>query len=112
MSIDLENDELLTLAEACRLLPKKPAPSTLWRWRARGVVAGGRRIRLPCIRAGGTWLTTRRAFAEFLERLTEAALPAENLEDNAPSERPETTTRRLERAGLIGGGEAGRMAPK
>ena len=42
MSIDLAQDELLTLSQACRLLPRRPSPATLWRWRTDGKVPMGR----------------------------------------------------------------------
>lgn len=93
-SIDLENDQLLTMAQACRLLPRRPSPSTIWRWRVRGV--GG--VRLKCVRVGGMWATTARALAEFLRAQTDRALP---LEGDAPPSRPDSTTRRLRDAGLL-----------
>lgn len=100
MSIDLEQDELLTLSQACRLLPSKPSPSTLWRWRRSGVVVNGRRIRLTCIRAGGTWLTTREAFADFLQQQTEAALGGAAVgEESEP--RTNAQKERLKNAGLL-----------
>ena len=57
MKIDLQKELLLTLGEACRPLPKRPSPSTLWRWRTIGVSIRGRKIKLECIRSGGrgTW---------------------------------------------------------
>ena len=73
VEIDFDNEPLITFAQACRLLPKKPAPSTLWRWRKKGVRVNGRTIKLACIRSGGKWLTTATAFAEFLRQQTEAA---------------------------------------
>lgn len=96
-AIDLDNDELLTLAEACRLLPRKPSPSTLWRWRTKGVVVNGQRIRLDCVRVGGKWHTTRSAFSEFLRRQTEAA----TTDDTESTERSERTERKLTEAGLL-----------
>ncbi|MFV1969065.1 MAG: DUF1580 domain-containing protein [Pirellulaceae bacterium] len=96
-NIDLENDELLTLAQACHLLPRRPSPATLWRWRTKGVAVKGQRIRLECVRAGGTWCTTKQAFADFLRRQTDAADPAEP----KPSTRSESTERRLAEAGLL-----------
>lgn len=95
--IDLDNDELLTLAEACRLLPRKPSPATCWRWRKVGVLVNGQRIRLECIRVGGKWHTTRKAFSEFLRCQTEAATP----DDTEPNERTERTERKLSEAGLL-----------
>ena len=95
--IDLENDELLTLAEACRLLPKTPSPATLWRWRTKGVVVNGQRVQLECVRVGGAWHTTKKAFADFLRRQTEAATGRES----ETAERPVRTERKLGEAGLL-----------
>lgn len=95
--IDLENDELLTLAQACRLLPRKPSPATLWRWRKVGVLVNGQRIRLECIRVGGKWHTTRKAFSEFVRSQTEAA----TIDDTESTERSERTERKLTEAGLL-----------
>lgn len=100
MSIDLERDELLTLTQACRLLPRKPSPSTLWRWRTSGVVVNGRRVRLTCIRAGGTWLTTMAAFADFLKQQTEAALETAVTNDHSQP-RSSAQSARLKDAGLL-----------
>jgi hypothetical protein len=96
-TIDTINEPLLTLAQACRLLPSKPAPSTLWRWRVNGVKINGRVIRLRCKRVGGQWYTTQRDFAEFINSQTEAAIPNQQL----PADRPESTSRRLRAAGLL-----------
>lgn len=99
-SIDLESDEqLLTLAEACRLLPRQPSPATLWRWRTKGILTNGQRIKLDCVRVGGTWCTTRKAMAEFLRRQTEAALSVGN--DESTPERSPATERKLKAAGLL-----------
>jgi len=44
----------LTIAEAARSLPNKPAPSTVWRWCRRGVKArSGQRVYLDHVRLGG-----------------------------------------------------------
>ena len=97
-TIDLEKDQLITISHACRLLPSKPAPSTSWRWRTKGVKVNGRTIKLSCIRTGGKWLTTAAAFASFLREQTEAASarPADG-----SAERPDDTQRRLTEAGLV-----------
>jgi len=101
-TIDLRTDELLTLAEACRLLPKTPSPATLWRWRTRGVSVGGQRIKLECIRVGGKWCTTRQAMANFLRRQTDVALESDEADSaDSSTERPAATTERLATAGLL-----------
>ena len=100
MSIDLEQDQLLTLPQACRMLPRKPSPATLWRWRKSGVVVNGKRIRLECIRVGGQWHTTRAAFSEFLRRQTDAALATSENRDEPSVGRSEAMERKLKEAGL------------
>ena len=98
MTIDLKTDKLITLGQACSLLPKRPNPSTLWRWRSRGVRIGGKTIHLECVRVGGTWYTTRAAFAEFMQEQTAAAVSREAREES--SERSATRLSRLVEAGL------------
>lgn len=98
MPINLHHDELLTLGEACRLLPRKPSPATLWRWRTKGILIGKQRIKLECVRVGGQWCTTADAMAEFLQRQTKAAL---EVESNQPSTRSDSTVRRLQESGLM-----------
>ena len=103
MSIDLDHDELVTLGEACRLLPRRRSPATLWRWRTSGVLVNGRRIRLECVRVGGQWHTTRAAFSEFLRTQTDAALPSSSTDDEQPDGRSEAVEQKLKDAGLLGG---------
>lgn len=71
MSIDLDTEELLTFAEASRILPKRPAPCTFWRWRTIGVNGA----KLECIRSGNRWLTSRRALQRFLSAQTASSTP-------------------------------------
>jgi len=98
-TIDLEHDELLTLGQACRLLPRKPSPPTLWRWRVKGVKINGQCIKLEAVRCGGVWVTTQAAMVDFIERQTTAATPAT---DDQPDEtRSPATERRLAAAGLV-----------
>lgn len=97
--INLESDDLLTRGEACRLLPSRPSPATLWRWRTKGVGTGNQRIRLECDRVGGRWYTTRAAMAEFISRQTAATTVPAN--DDPPGGRSVATQQRLQAAGLL-----------
>jgi hypothetical protein len=81
-------DRLLSLAEACRLLPSQPSPATLWRWRVRGV----RGIRLCCTRIGGRWAVTRRSLQEFLTAVTAACSPSDD-RDSGGDRSPEMLQR-------------------
>lgn len=47
---------------------KKLSDSTLWRWREVGVNG----VRLKCVPAGKTWLTTAAMFAAFVQGQAEA----------------------------------------
>lgn len=77
MAIDVEEDELITLAEAAGSLPKRVGATTLYRWWKKGVLVatakpdGGeelRRVKLETIRVGGRGrYTTRDAFRRFVE---------------------------------------------
>lgn len=73
--IDPTRDELLTLPEAARTLPrldgKRPSCTTLWRWCTRGV--GPDRIRLEHVRMGRRVATTRDALARLMAATAEAA---------------------------------------
>ena len=98
-AIELSDEQLVTLGQACRKLPQKPAPSTLWRWRTKGVLIKGRRVKLECIRVGGVWMTHAGLFEKFLRELTSAALSPEP--SVSTSERSQETEQRLAAAGLI-----------
>jgi hypothetical protein len=97
--IKFSDEQLLLLSVACRQLPSKPSPSTLWRWRTIGVKVNGRTIKLACVRVGGKWYTTAAAFADFLQEQTDAALNPSS--DDLPVERTADAARRLQSAGLI-----------
>lgn len=95
--IDLEADELLTLAQAARLklwprrrMNKRPHLATLYRWATRGV--GG--VRLATVDVGSTRCTTDAACRQFIIDVSRArqgqAVPAPEL--------PRLTNRRAERA--------------
>lgn len=97
--IDVENDELIPVLDLVQQrLGRRLAPSTTWRWITKGVQVRGTAVKLQAVRVGGTWCTSRPAFADFLRRQTSAALhPAEQ----ASEERPESVRRRLRDAGLL-----------
>ncbi len=74
--IDLAHDEILSLAEAARFLPrvngKRPCTSTLWRWAVKGIRGG---IHLEFGRLGGKVITSPRALNEFVAALAKAGPP-------------------------------------
>lgn len=68
MPIDIETEEIRTLAQAARSLPKlrknRPvAPSTLWRWAQRGIKGH----RLETTKIGGTTVTSKEALQRFFD---------------------------------------------
>lgn len=67
--IDIQNENLLTMAQAAASLPNRPHLSTLWRWRKRGIGA----VRLEVITIGGRVFTSAEALARFAEKTTAAA---------------------------------------
>lgn len=77
MTIDVANEELLTLAQLAKRLPRRRKgrpihPSTIHRWRYPGI----REVRLECVRVGGVWYTSPAAFQRFCERLSQSNKPA------------------------------------
>ena len=98
MTIDLEADELIPIGDLTKKrLGKRVSPATIWRWQLKGVKAGGVTIKLEAVRVAGVWHTTTAAFTEFIAAQTPAANAAHQTE---PSERSESTERRLEEVGL------------
>ena len=95
--INIETDALVPLGElAQQRLGKRPSPATLWRWRLRGVNGA----RLAVVKSGGCWMTTHKAFGDFLQQQTANCQPTP-LDSDAPTERSAATTAKLSAAGLI-----------
>jgi hypothetical protein len=71
MAIDLVKENLVTLADAAKLLParrqhKQPHVSCLYRW----TTDGCRGVVLESVSVGGTRCTSREAIVRFIDRLT------------------------------------------
>ena len=85
MAINVENETLLTLTEATKLLPKvngrKPAVSTLWRWCRRGL----RGVRLDYLRIGRNIVTSPQALHRFFATLAEADAQLEECGASKPN---------------------------
>ncbi len=69
--IDITREQVFSLTEAARLLPRrrrgrKPSPSTLYRWAKYGL----RGTRLETIRIGGTRCTSVEALQRFAQALS------------------------------------------
>lgn len=67
--IDHSKEQLLTFAEAARLLPggHRPAYATWWRWWRHGIKSG---VKLTTIMVGGRRKTTVSALRQFFEALS------------------------------------------
>ena len=79
MSIELQEETLLTLAQAALRTPGAPHVSTLHRWRLRGV----RGVKLETVLIGGRRFTSEEALRRFADRLTrvsESATCSQNQE--------------------------------
>ncbi len=99
MAIDLQYDQLIpvtTLAQ--ERLGKRISPATRWRWIHRGVAGG---IKLVAVCVSGEWMTTREAFAEFIQAQTDAALQRDHDDENGTRQRSPETLQRLHEAGLM-----------
>jgi len=100
MSIDPLTEELVSMADAASLLPKrrggaKLSLSTLWRWSTRGAKG----VRLETVRVGSGVYTTRDALRRFIEART-AAAGGVVAQAPAPSTRSRRAMKELERMGM------------
>lgn len=90
--IDLHKDQLLSMAQAARLLPERdgsrPHPSTLWRFCRKGIRsrAGGRVI-CDSVRVGARLYTTVRALNEFFAKVAKADAAYFQQQDTGPPTR-------------------------
>lgn len=70
MPIDLKTEQLISLSEAAKTLPrtngKKVHDSTLWRWARKGI----RGVKLEYVRVGSRICTSVEALSRFLSALT------------------------------------------
>ncbi len=103
MAVDILNEDVVSLADAAKLLPTRPHVSTMWRWHRRGV----RGIRLETAVLGGKRYTSREAIQRFVSRTTEAhdrggAAPAKLIHETMRQRRAaiERAERDLEKAGI------------
>jgi len=91
----------ITLAEVAKLVPGRPAASTIWRWARKGVKArNGQRVRLQHVRFGGRVFVMRAAVDQFAAELAAADCDGFDSQDErkinpAPKSR---TARQRERA--------------
>jgi Protein of unknown function (DUF1580) len=96
MAIDICSEVLISLRDACRLLParrrgKKPHVSCLYRW----TTTGYRGIVLEAVNVGGTRCTTREALGRFIRRIS---APAVDGRSNPKASEKEQQLDRIDRA--------------
>ena len=99
--IDIDTEDLLSLAAAARTLPplrqERPVnKATLFRWAVNGLKAtDGTVVKLDAIRVGARWVTSRQALARFIQAMSErreadaeerAVVPNQNHEHDADAE--------------------------
>ncbi|MHB8956258.1 MAG: DUF1580 domain-containing protein [Pirellulaceae bacterium] len=61
-----DDTDILSLAEAARVVPGDVSPSTIWRW----ATSGQRGVILASLRVGGRLYTSRCSLHDFFEELT------------------------------------------
>lgn len=104
MSIDYENETIITLGEACRAFPPNGASdATIARWIQRGVKvkATGEFVKLETFVSGGRRLTSKEAIARFIAAQNPDQSPAAPM--ITPSQRKrqsEAARTELERIGV------------
>ena len=68
----MKDQEYLTFAEAARVLPNKPSPSTVYRWYAKGILCGDTRVHLRAHAFGSKLYVTRSDLTRFAVEAAEA----------------------------------------
>jgi hypothetical protein len=100
MTIDINSDHLLTLAEASRLLRGRPAVQTLARWCHKGC----RGVRLSSCLIGGKRFVSREGLQQFADTLSEAVEGNSLLDSPAAKRRVSVKSSQiLDEAGIHGG---------
>jgi hypothetical protein len=67
--IDINREELLTMAEASEALPSRPTRETLWRWRTFGIHG----VKLSTVLICAKRYTSREEIQRFVQASTRAA---------------------------------------
>ena len=97
MGIDIQNEEVLSIAEAAKLLPGRPNVRTVWRWLDRGC----RGCRLESVLVGGRRYTSVEAVFRFLEAINSSDGPATSPAASRARKRAiEAAERELAEAGI------------
>lgn len=103
MQANLENETLISLAEAAASLPssrpgKRLNLSTVWRWITHGVRGG---VRLESVVVGGARFTSREAIARFIAACNaDTTTPTTTRTPTQARRDHEAAERALDRAGI------------
>ena len=97
MSIDPDTETIITLGEACRLVPPRGISTACM---ARWIVTGVRGAVLETIRIGGRRLTSREALSRFFAAQNATGTPAPTITAGQRRRQAETADRLLQEAGL------------
>ena len=65
--IDIQAEQLLTLQDAAKSLPRRPHVTTVYRWISAGVCG----VRLEAVRVGGVLYTSREKLQVFADQCTD-----------------------------------------
>lgn len=85
--------EYLSLTEACKIVPSRPAACSLWRWCRKGVkTRDGGRVYLQHVRIGGKVYTTRDWLDAFFRETAEADNEHFRSKDTRPAKMPKGRT--------------------
>jgi len=101
VAIDLNSEEVISLTEATKLLPrrrggKRPHVSCLYRW----TTVGCRGVVLESLQAGGTRCTSCQALSRFCQRLTEAAGISDSVASSVDEQSAQQAEEQLDAAGI------------
>lgn len=97
MGINVESETLVTLSEACRLIPPGGvSPATMARWIQRGV----RGAKLATIFIGGRRLTSREAVQRFITAQNADDTPSPAITAAQRQRQAEAAQKELARAGV------------
>lgn len=104
MAIDINQETLLTLADAAKELPRRGGRkihmSTVWRWANRGLKG----IKLESIQLGGSTWTSREALQRYADRLSGNTEPTTDSNTLSTNKQHKAATQRLVKAGILSSG--------
>lgn len=103
----MDTTKYITLNQAARLAPSRPALSTLWRWARRGVLTRtNKRVHLKHVRCGRHVYTTAADLEAFFREVAEADAPyferqTGKLAQQASTKNHKSAVRELRKKGVL-----------